>query len=307
MKKHIPGLIGGICLLAAAITALIVVPRFTKPQEAPTAGQYAYAVEGEPMVEPKEAAHGKDYEIEWTDPALEQIMRLYLNKKDGPILHSDVWDIHAVYLRSQYRFFTDAQSKDGYLPDEGGVVSKEPLPQIKTLADFRHFDSLQLLELNGQKLTGLSGLELLQNLSTVNLTACGITDAGPLAKLDGVNKLVLDGNALSDVEPLAGMERLTWLSLRGCGLTDITPFTKLTGLTWLDVSNVQQGPGTIKDYTPIAELDSLQYLGLGNITDLTEVSFCTGLKKLETVDLQNSGVDKLDAKKALQQVKTIMI
>lgn len=43
-------------------------------------------------------------EIEWTDPALEQILRLYLDKLNGPILHSDVWDIHAVYLRSQYLF-----------------------------------------------------------------------------------------------------------------------------------------------------------------------------------------------------------
>lgn len=307
MKKYIPWLAGGICFLAVAAIALIVVPRFIKPQEASPIEQYAYAVEGEPMVEPKNAAHGEDYEIEWADPALEQILRLYLDKPDGPILHSDVWDIHAVYLRSRYRFFTDAESQDGYLPDEGGVSSEESLPQITTLADFQHFDSLQLLELNDQQLTDLSGLEQLQNLSTVNLTVCGITDAGLLAELSGVTKLVLDGNSLSGAEPLGGMEGLIWLSLRGCGLTDITPLAKLKGLTWLDVSNIQQEPGTITDYHPISEIGSLQYLGLGNITDLTDVSFCTGLKKLETIDLENAGVDKLEAKKALQHVKTIFI
>lgn len=90
MKKYTPWLAGGICFLAVAAIALIIVPRFTKPQGASPVGQYAYAVEGESMVKPKNAAHGEDYEIEWADPALEQILRLYLNQPDGLILNSDV-------------------------------------------------------------------------------------------------------------------------------------------------------------------------------------------------------------------------
>lgn len=103
------------------------------------------------------------------------------------------------------------------------------------------------------------------------------------------------------------MSSLNWLSLRGCGLTDITPLSQLTGLTWLDVSNTVQGKGTIADYTPIAELGNLTYLGMGNITDLIDISFCSGLKKLKTVDLKDSGVDKIDAKRILTQVKTLLI
>lgn len=307
MKKYIPWAIGGVCVLALAAAALILIPRFTKPQEPPSTQQFGYAVEGQQMIAPKEAAHGEDYEIAWADPALEQMVRLYLDKPDGAILHSDVWNIHAVYLRNQHRFFTDAESADGYLPDTGGVASEEPLPQVTTLADFQHFDSLQLLELNGQQLEDLSGLEKLPNLSTLNLTACGIADAAPLAQLSRVSKLVLDENPLADAQPLAAMKSLTWLSVRGCGLTSAAPLAGLSGLTWLDVSNIEQGPGSIQDYSPIANLRGLQYLGLGNITDLTDISFCTNLKQLETVDLENSGVEKLDAKQVLKQVKTLLI
>lgn len=309
MKKYIPWAIGGVCIAALAIAAFILTPGIRKPQSQKPIEQFGYAVEGQPMIEAKEISHSEseDYEITWSDQALEQMMRLYLNKPEEPILHSDVWDIQAVYLRNPYRFFTDAQSVDGYLPETGGVVTQEPLPQITTLEDFRHFDSLQLLELNGQQLTELSGLEELQHLNTLNLTDCGITDTRQLAPLTGVTKLVLDDNPLADAQSLGGMNGLNWLSLRGCGLTDITPLSQLTGLIWLDVSNMVQGEGTIADYTPVAELKSLTYLGLGNITDLTDVSFCSGLKKLETVDLKDSGVDKLDAKKILTQVKTLLI
>lgn len=307
MKKHILWVIGGICLLAIAVVISILTSRVKNTEKNSSVKQYAYAIEGEQMIEQKEAAHSKDYEIVWEDPALEQMIRLYLNKAEGSIRHSDVWDIHAVYLRSRYRFFTDAESKDGYLPDEGGVISEEPLPQITSLADFQHFDSLQLLELNEQQITNLSGLEQLPNLSTIKLTSCGITDVEPLAKLTGIEKLVLDDNSLCSTEAFADMSSLTWLSLRGCGIADITPFANLKDLTWLDISNTGQEQGTITDYTPISKLKNLQYLGLANITDLTDVSFCAELKKLETVALENSGVDKLDAKQVLQHVKTIFI
>lgn len=267
-------------------------PHVERLQKVPLTEQYAYSVEGQQMIEPKEAIHSKDYEIEWKDPALEEIMRQYLNKPEDPIMHSDVWEIHAVYLRNQYRFFTDTESTDGYLPEEGGVISKEPLPQLTLLEDFQHFDSLQLLELYDQEIGSLNGLEHLQNLTTLNLSSCNITDPAPLSALGKVEKLVLDGNALSSVGPLADMKSLSWLSLRGCGLTDISVLTKLTGLTWLDVSNIEQTPGTIENYAFISKLKRLQYLGLANITDLTDISFCTELKNLKTVDLENSGVDK---------------
>lgn len=309
MKKYIPWMIGAACIAAMAVAAIILVPGIRTPQAQKPIEQFGYAVEGQPMIEQKEISHSEseDYEIKWADPALEQMMRLYLEKPEGPILHSDVWDIQAVYLRNPYRFFTDAESADGYLPETGGVVTSEPLSQITMLEDFRHFDSLQLLELNGQKLTDLAGLEKLSHLNTLNFTDCGIADTEPLRQLAGVTKLVLDDNPLTDAETIGGMSSLNWLSMRGCGLIDITPLSRLTGLTWLDVSNTIQGEGTIADYTPIAELGSLTYLGMGNITDLTDISFCSGLKKLETVDLKNSGVDKIDAKRILTQVKTLLI
>lgn len=42
--------------------------------------------DGQPMIELKEVSHNEseDYEITWADSALEQIMRLYLEKPEDP-------------------------------------------------------------------------------------------------------------------------------------------------------------------------------------------------------------------------------
>lgn len=63
----------------------------------------------------------------------------------------------------------------------------------------------------------------------------------------------------------------------------------------------------MKKYIPwvIGGISGLNWLSLRG--SLTDVSFCNGLRKLETVDLKNSGVDKLDTKKILTQVKTLLI
>lgn len=42
--------------------------------------------------------HGEDYVIQWEDPAMEAHIRFVLNKPEGDILHSDVWEIQVLRI-----------------------------------------------------------------------------------------------------------------------------------------------------------------------------------------------------------------
>lgn len=44
--------------------------------------------------------HGEDYVIEWEDAGMEEHIRFLLDKPDGDILHSDVWDVQILTIQS---------------------------------------------------------------------------------------------------------------------------------------------------------------------------------------------------------------
>lgn len=121
------------------------------------------------------AEHGEDYVIEWQDPVMEQHVRKWLDRPKGDIYHSDVWDYQRVTINSGTGI-EDLIVKDA--PDGvdigGNVSSNEQLAAcavsvkgtydpVTSLADLRHFDSLQVLyisnKMGASPITDLTGLE----------------------------------------------------------------------------------------------------------------------------------------------------
>ena len=46
------------------------------------------------------ADHGEDHVIEWADPGMESAIRQLLNKPEGDILRSEIWDISVLDISS---------------------------------------------------------------------------------------------------------------------------------------------------------------------------------------------------------------
>lgn len=73
---------------------------YTKPVDQPTVGgalkeAFLFHI---PSIE---VEHGEDYTINWVDPGMEAYMRFLLEKPEGDILHSDVWDIQVLVIRNR--------------------------------------------------------------------------------------------------------------------------------------------------------------------------------------------------------------
>lgn len=191
--------------------------------------------------------HGEDYVIQWEDPAMEAHVRFVLDKPEGDILHSDVWNIQVLVLR--------AGSADGFdvaleQPTSGDTFTFEMVetdPEVRhlyngtafqnlsALNDLKHFDSLQYFSYSASQpydeLTDLSGLsackglkmlsignarpetlaplEELQALQTLTLSNCGTLDLTPLGKLPALTSVSLSVDTLDSLEPLAQMEQLS--------------------------------------------------------------------------------------------------
>lgn len=245
------------------------------------------------------AEHGEDYVIEWQDPVIEKHVRKWLDRPEGDIYHSDVWDYQRVTINSGTGV-KDLLVKDA--PDGvdigGNASSNEQLAAcavsvegtydpVVSLADLRHFDSLQVLSVNNRRgdppITDLTGLEECKNLMCLKVPSVESSAFPTLAKLDSVVELKYGSDGIradsnvSDLSALAQMKslKMLWITgsevdltqLAGADLRvlrlDVTrigslePLKQMENLSFLQLC---QGP-EIDSFAPLAE-SSVQYLSM---------------------------------------------
>lgn len=264
---------------------------------------------------PVEITHGEDYRIEWEDAGMEAHVRLWLDRPEGDIYHSDVWDLQMVRLgsASDYDFAIaalpegwEAYSYDlGIDQDQRISHGLNDLPQVETLRDLRHFDSLQILQigdarnLNESETLELSGVEDCLQLKVLWFSNRSIVSLAPLAELTGLQKLSLSGCAPTDLTPIAGLTGLSALGLSGTPVDDLTPLRDLTGLralalggapitslealagTNVEYLNMTLGQAERElyselDYEPLTRMENLVYLDLTRHSSF-DITLCNEL------------------------------
>ncbi len=289
------------------------------------------------------AEHGEDYVIEWQDPVMEKHVRKWLDRPKGDIYHSDVWDYQRVSINSGTGV-GDLIVKDA--PDGvdigRNVNSNEQLAAcavsvegtydpVTSLADLRHFDSLQVLSVNNRRgappITDLTGLEECKNLMLLSVPSVESSAFPTFAKLDSVVKLEYGSNGLraeanvSDLSALAQMKSLEMLRIIGSEVDlnqlagadlrtltlDVTRIGSLEPLKQMEnlrVLQLQNGP-EIDSFAPLAETN-VQYLSMslsegsqGNYKDM-DYTPLTQMPQLIWLDLTfHSTFDAETCKKLL--------
>lgn len=236
-----------------------------------------FAQQKEITVPARQAEHGEDYVIEWQDPVMERHVRKWLDRPKGDIYHSDVWDYQRVTINSGTGI-EDLIVKDA--PDGvdigGNVSSNEQLAAcavsvkgtydpVTSLADLRHFDSLQVLyisnKMGASPITDLTGLEECKNLMLLSVPSVESSAFPTFAKLDSVVELkygsggIWTDSNVSDLSALAQMKSLKMLWITGSEV-DLTQLTgaQLRTLT-LDVTR-------IKSLEPLQQMPQLKALQL---------------------------------------------
>ena len=225
------------------------------------------------------AGHGEDYVIEWQDPVMEKHVRKWLDRPEGDIYHSDVWDYQRVTINSGTGI-SDLIVKDA--PDGaeigGNVSSNEQLAAcavkvegtydpVISLADLRHFDSLQVLEIRNRmgdpSITDLTALEECKNLICLKVPSVESSELPTFAKLDSVVELQYGGGGIradsnvSDLSALAQMKSLKMLWITGSEVD-------LTQLAGADLRVLRLDVTRIGSLEPLKQMENLSFLQLCN-------------------------------------------
>ena len=244
-------------------------------------------------IKPIEVSHGEDYVIEWEDPGMEAHIRFLLDKPEGDILHSDVWDVQFLKLAPVSGFdYMMQELPQGYdridwayltYEVEGKAYADTKFPAVESLRDLRHFDSLQIFRgsfahfgtgsLYGDyQVTDLSGLAECRNLMILELDGIVPESLEPLGGVIGLQQLYLDLEVCVSLEPLTELPNLQLLSLAFSEeYPSLEPLTR-TAVKYLDLSQSYFGRITLEniDYESLAKMEDLFYLDVSNLPDFDE-------------------------------------
>lgn len=147
----------------------------------------------------------------------------------------------------------------------------------------------------------------LERITHLNAAYCDIHDISGIELLPNLRTLDLSGNPVSSLKPLAHTRKLTELRLRDTGTrslaeTGIEELSSLPGLRILDCSNTS----TLTDISVIAELSSLQELFLRHtsVRDIRPIGELAGLRVLDLrgTDLSRSNLTPLTGLVALEEL-----
>lgn len=254
-------------------------------------------------------SHGVDEVIHFSDPGLEARVRLWVDKPEGDLYRSDVWDIHYidVGIRAEGESFlflkeplqgTGFRLVSDYVESEKKIVGKE-VPGIRNLCDLAYFESLQIFRIGGhlERIEKISGVEKCENLSFFQLGENG-------------------GRAPEDLEVIAEMNNLVWLSLNSVENMDLALVQDLEKLEVLDIGrssflslepvagmplkvfmigcDINTHDLVDVDFAPLAELKELRRLDLCCVDSFTleDVSYLKGLEHLKMLNLTGAKLQK---------------
>lgn len=167
-----------------------------------------------------------------------------------------------------------------------------------------NYPALISLNLNGNYLSDLSGVESLQALTNLDVSDNLITDLTPLTKLQNLQQLWMRNNTPTNIKKLSGLKQLVALDISGCGLASLSVVNDFPALISLSANNNQIASlSTFKkqveelyinynplvDLTPLANQKALHTLEVVG-TQVSDVSRMTELPKLASLDITDTAV-----------------
>ena len=248
--------------------------------------------------------------IAFSDPAMEQNIRVLIQKPEGKIYPKDCQDLsHLTILPDGFiahtdnAFYNDPHPEEGTVPVES-LADLQKMPQVTSL-QFIQGDAQPLLDTLGenphlqevdstwrdtQDLTDLSFVQGLPNLRSLNCTIGDNVDLTPLESATALRALQLGCGSVS--LDLSRLENLTYLGLMPMGdgtrggtfyLESSQPLTKLR---LLQLYSGQ--PDNLEFLRGASSLEVLELFSFGTAVDLSPLS---GLPALRAATIDGGPYD----------------
>lgn len=241
----------------------------------------------------------KDHKIVWTDSVLESKIRVIINKQEGDIYLSDIWDCIKLplprltgngdtgFTGAVEEPITDISSLMGLENLRGLNLNKNEITDIRAISTMK---KLRYLWLDANPIQDISPIEPLTQLFQLNLNNTHLKgeDLQYISGLKNLRMLYLDFNEIDSLEALGNLE-VAYLSLQQNQIIDITPLTNLDNNILYDLNlNGNQ----IANIDTLSEFHNLYSILLSD-NNITDIEPLIKLKRVGFLRLDNNKIEKL--------------
>ena len=280
---------------------------------------YAISVSDDGLVSPLSVfgytIGGVIQEVDITDPAMEEAIRLHLAVDSDKVLFTnDLWSLTYFTVPEGA---TDLSALAYMTFMEDLAIESVPAGQLNYLSSLVNLTSLQIrdtavtaeelkiigslpklerLTISDCGLTTIVGLESSTALVYLDLSHNTIRNLTPLETMVNLQEVYLQNNAVNDLNSLSNLKALRKLDVSYNLLTSMTPVFNCTTLTELKAGN-----NTITSLMGIEKLSSLEMLNVAfnELSDVSSVSSCTNLLDL---DISNNTITDITGFSALTKM-----
>lgn len=199
-----------------------------------------------------------------------------------------------------------------------------------TIDDLSDLGQLDFIDLSGNRLKSVSGLEGNKRLKTLKLASNHLTDLTPILRRDSIQVLnvsenplpsldwlryaafaknlvllVATGNRLISLDGVLSLSSIRTLVLSHNEIEDIDSLTKLTSLKKLSLShnNIRTLPQTLTKLTSLHELR----IAHNRLTKLPGPEILGQLKELRILDIGHNKLDSLDSLSSASQLVNVNV
>lgn len=180
------------------------------------------------------------------------------------------------------------------------IYSDDASPDVVeiTLGGKTFKSDVTTLDLSGCGISDISLLSLCTSLERLDLGDNRISDLTPLMDITGLKSLDLENNRIGDLRPLLGLKKLEYLNLAGNEIDSVTALSDLKKLTELHLSR-----NPLKSISSLSDLTALKTLCLdateikdSSLSKLYKLSSLRTLLLDENEGLTQAAVDELKKK-----------
>lgn len=162
------------------------------------------------------------------------------------------------------------------------------IQDIKDIKNLEELTSLKTLQLQGNKIEAIDGIDHLINLETIYLDNNLIDEVGSLNSLKNLRNLSLSNNKIKKILGIAELSSLNTLNLSNNEIYEIENLENNIKLRKLDLSN-----NKISEIKNIHTLNSLVRLHLAG-NQITEIKGLENLLNLRSLYLEDNSISKIE-------------
>jgi Leucine-rich repeat (LRR) protein len=190
------------------------------------------------------------------------------------------------------------ETRNTYALNSNGEITDLNLRgnQISEIKGLEMLENLQTLYLAGNQISEIKGLETLGNLKNLYLSENQISEIKGLETLEKLQKLNLSDNQISEIKGLEMLENLQILWLFINKISEIKGLEKLRNLQGLYLSDNQ-----ISEIEGLERLENLQSLNLRN----NQISKVKGLETLVNLQELNLCINQISEIKGLEMLENL--